>query len=51
MGRPAPTRGVLGDAILNARALEWCRALTVLPLTLLINVGLEAQEYSQLNSD
>lgn len=51
MGRPAQTRGALWDATLDARALKWCRALTVLPLTLLINVGLEAQEYSQLNSD
>ena len=51
MGRAAPTRGVLRDAILGARALKWCRALTVLPLALLINVDLEAQEDTQLNSD
>jgi len=51
MGRAAPTWGALRGAILDARALQWCGALTVLPLTLLINLGLEAQEDTQLNSD
>lgn len=51
MGRVAPTSGALRDAILDARAVKWCRALTLLPLTLLINLGLEAQEDTQLNSD